>query len=171
MNSSVKCLPLILAVIISSGQLIHFSSDFISFGDFSLLIDIDYKLKHLVADGLLFTPKALVKDVTGIMDLFIFTVSCVFISWMPEKVEPSSKQQAILLLRCIRPLRIFSLVPHMRKVVYELCRGFKEIALVSVLLIVLLFTFACYGVHMFGGRLARCNDPDINTPVNLAPQI
>ncbi|XP_025017326.1 sodium leak channel non-selective protein-like, partial [Tetranychus urticae] len=130
---------------------------------FVTMMAIELSLKTL-ADGLLFTPKALVKDVTGIMDLFIFTVSCVFISWMPEKVEPSSKQQAILLLRCIRPLRIFSLVPHMRKVVYELCRGFKEIALVSVLLCVLLFTFACYGVHMFGGRLARCNDPDINTP-------
>lgn len=49
----------------------------------------------------------------------------------------------------------------MRRVVYELCRGFKEILLVSVLLILLLFVFACYGVHMFGGRLARCNDPTV----------
>lgn len=32
---------------------------------------------------------------------------------------------------------------------------------VSVLLIVLMFVFACYGVQMFGGRLARCNDPTI----------
>lgn len=54
----------------------------------------------------------------------------------------------------------------MRKVVYELCRGFKEIALVSVLLIVLLFVFASYGVHMFGGRLARCNDANITTRVS-----
>ncbi|XP_053209905.1 sodium leak channel NALCN-like isoform X1 [Panonychus citri] len=130
---------------------------------FVTMMAIELSLKTL-ADGLLFTPKALVKDVAGIMDFFIFAVTCVFIGWMPEKVEPSSKQQFILLLRCIRPLRIFSLVPHMRKVVYELCRGFKEIALVSVLLIVLVSTFACYGVHMFGGLLARCNDPDISTP-------
>lgn len=53
----------------------------------------------------------------------------------------------------------------MRKVVYELCRGFKEIALVSVLLITLLFVFASVGVHMFGGLLARCNDPCITTRV------
>ncbi|GBO04162.1 Sodium leak channel non-selective protein [Araneus ventricosus] len=80
---------------------------------------------------------------------------------MPQKVPPQSGAQVLMILRCVRPLRIFSLVPHMRKVVYELCRGFKEILLVSVLLIVLMFVFACYGVNMFGGRLARCNDPDI----------
>ena len=49
----------------------------------------------------------------------------------------------------------------MRRVVCELCRGFKEILLVSILLIVLIFVFACYGVHLFGGRLARCNDLSI----------
>lgn len=49
----------------------------------------------------------------------------------------------------------------MRKVVDELCRGVKEIALVSILLIVLMFVFATYGVQTFGGKLARCNDPVI----------
>lgn len=121
-----------------------------------------------VADGLLFTPKALIKDVTGIMDLVIFTISCVFLCWLPSQVVRGTKEQVILLLRCVRPLRIFSLVPHMRRVVYELCRGFKEILLVSVLLILLLFVFACYGVHMFGGRLARCNDLSIVERVSFA---
>lgn len=49
----------------------------------------------------------------------------------------------------------------MRKVVCELCRGFKEILLVSILLIVLMFVFASYGVQLYGGRLARCNDSEI----------
>ncbi|RWS30822.1 Sodium leak channel non-selective protein-like protein [Leptotrombidium deliense] len=127
---------------------------------FVVSMAIELTLKTF-ADGLLFTPKALIKDVAGIMDFFIFMVSFVFLLWMPQKIRPSSKEQFLLILRCIRPLRIFNLVPHMKKVVYELCRGFKEILLVSVLLIVLLFVFACYGVHMFGGRLARCNDPTI----------
>lgn len=68
-----------------------------------------------------------------------------------------------MVLRCLRPLRIYNLVPHMRKVVFELCRGFKEILLVVILLIVLMFVFASYGVQLFGGRLARCNDPVITT--------
>ena len=71
--------------------------------------------------------------------------------------------QFLMLLRCFRPLRIFILVPHMRKVVHELCRGFKEIFLVAVLLIVLIFIFACYGVHLFGMRFAACNDYNITT--------
>lgn len=129
---------------------------------FVITMAIELTLKTL-ADGLLFTPKALIRDVTGLMDLFIFVISCVFLCWMPQTVTRGSKEQAILLLRCIRPLRIFKLVPHMRRVVYELCRGFKEILLVSILLILLVFTFACYGVHQFGGQLARCNDPEVVT--------
>ncbi|CAG2172733.1 unnamed protein product, partial [Oppiella nova] len=127
---------------------------------FVVAMAIELLLKTL-ADGLLFTPNALLAHVAGIMDFFIFGVSLVFVIVMPSHVPPQSLKQTLLVLRCVRPLRIFSLVPHMRKVVYELCRGFKEIALVSVLLIVLLFVFASVGVHMFGGLLARCNDPSI----------
>lgn len=32
---------------------------------------------------------------------------------------------------------------------------------VSTLLILLMFVFASYGVQLYGGRLARCNDPTI----------
>lgn len=49
---------------------------------------------------------------------------------MPRNVPPNSVAQLLMILRCVRPLRIFTLVPHMRKVVDELCRGFKEIFLV-----------------------------------------
>lgn len=50
---------------------------------------------------------------------------------MPTNVPQNSGAQILMILRCLRPLRIFILVPHMRCVVYELCRGFKEILLVS----------------------------------------
>lgn len=80
---------------------------------------------------------------------------------MPQSVPPNSGAQLLMILRCLRPLRIFTLVPHMRKVVYELCRGFKEILLVSTLLVLLMFIFASYGVQLYGGKLARCNDPNI----------
>ncbi|MCL4123608.1 UNVERIFIED_CONTAM: hypothetical protein GTU68_015110 [Idotea baltica] len=58
-------------------------------------------------------------------------VSLVFVCWTPEAVSPQSGAHLLLILRCLRPLRIFNLVPHMRKVVSELVRGFKEILLVS----------------------------------------
>ncbi|KAF0306035.1 Sodium leak channel non-selective protein [Amphibalanus amphitrite] len=124
-------------------------------------MSIELALKVL-ADGLLFTPKSLIRDIGGLLDLFIYVVSLVFLMWMPTTVPPVSWEQLLLIVRCLRPLRIVYLVPHMRTVVRELCRGFKEILLVSVLLILLLYVFASYGVQLFGGRLARCNDPDPN---------
>lgn len=132
---------------------------------FVVTMAIELALKTL-ADGLFFTPKALIRDFTGVMDILIFLISVTFLIWMPEQVRPGSKEQAILLLRCVRPLRIFKLVPHMRRSVIELCRGFREILLVSVLLILLIYMFACYGVHVFGRQLARCNDPEITVREN-----
>nr|XP_050847837.1 sodium leak channel NALCN isoform X2 [Vespula vulgaris] len=127
---------------------------------FVIFMSIELALK-ILADGLFFTPKAYIKDVASVLDVFIYVVSLVFLCWMPRSVPPNSGAQLLMILRCVRPLRIFTLVPHMRKVVYELCRGFKEILLVSTLLILLMFIFASYGVQLYGGRLARCNDPTI----------
>ncbi|XP_076378487.1 sodium leak channel non-selective protein na isoform X3 [Megalopta genalis] len=156
---------------------------------FVIFMSIELALK-ILADGLFFTPKAYIKDVASVLDVFIYVVrlhpmslilsdlfvffliryaanltiiqvSLVFLCWMPKSVPPNSSAQLLMILRCVRPLRIFTLVPHMRKVVYELCRGFKEILLVSTLLILLMFIFASYGVQLYGGRLARCNDPTI----------
>ena len=38
---------------------------------------------------------------------------------------------------------------------------------VSVLLVVLMFIFALYGVQLFGGKLARCNDHNIKVRVSF----
>ncbi|XP_060526683.1 sodium leak channel NALCN isoform X2 [Cylas formicarius] len=127
---------------------------------FVIFMSIELALK-ILADGLFFTPKAYVKDVAALLDVFIYLVTLTFLCWMPKSVPPNSGAQLLMILRCLRPLRIFTLVPHMSKVVSELCRGFKEILLVSTLLILLIFIFACYGVQLYGGRLARCNDPSI----------
>lgn len=126
---------------------------------------VELILKTL-ANGLLFTPKALLSTTAGFMNAFIFITSLIFAIWMPKEVEPQSLAQYLMILRCVRPLRIFSLIPHMRQVVYELVRGFKAIFLVCVLLALLCFVFACYGVHVFGGRLARCTDPTIMSREN-----
>ncbi|XP_067640360.1 sodium leak channel NALCN isoform X2 [Eurosta solidaginis] len=127
---------------------------------FVIFMSLELALK-ILADGLFFTPKAYIKDVAAVLDVFIYVVSTSFLCWMPKQIPTSSGAQLLMILRCVRPLRIFTLVPHMRKVVYELCRGFKEILLVSTLLILLMFIFASYGVQLYGGRLARCNDPTI----------
>lgn len=118
---------------------------------FVIFMSLELALK-ILADGLFFTPKAYIKDCASVLDVFIYIVTLTFLCWMPQEVPSGSGAQALMILRCLRPLRIFTLVPHMRKVVYELCRGFKEILLVSTLLILLMFVFASYGVQLYGGR-------------------
>ena len=36
-----------------------------------------------------------------------------------------------------------------------------------MLLVVLMFMFATYGVHVLGGKLHKCNDPSITTKVRI----
>ncbi|CAF1925602.1 unnamed protein product [Rotaria magnacalcarata] len=124
---------------------------------FVIFMSVELTLK-VFANGLFFTPKALIRDFSGILDVGFFLISLIYLCWLPRSVPANSAAQFLMLLRSARPLRIIILVPDMRKVVYEVCRGFKEILLVSILLVVLMFIFAIYGVQIIGGQLARCND-------------
>lgn len=85
---------------------------------------------------------------------------------MPQHVEINSMAQFLMIFRAMRPLRIYTLVPHIRRVVVELCKGFKDMLLVTILLILLMFVFANFGVQIAGGQLAGCNDSTIKKRVN-----
>uniref|UniRef100_A0AAQ4PIQ4 Sodium leak channel NALCN n=1 Tax=Gasterosteus aculeatus aculeatus TaxID=481459 RepID=A0AAQ4PIQ4_GASAC len=127
---------------------------------FVIFMSIELNLK-IMADGLFFTPTAVIRDFGGVMDIFIYLVSLIFLCWLPPDVPPESGAQLLMMLRSLRPLRIFKLVPQMRKVVREVLKGFKEIFLVSILLLTLMLVFASFGVQLFAGKLAKCNDPHI----------
>ncbi|XP_057708346.1 sodium leak channel non-selective protein isoform X2 [Corythoichthys intestinalis] len=127
---------------------------------FVIFMSIELNLK-IMADGLFFTPTAVIRDFGGVMDIFIYLVSLIFLCWLPHDVPPESGAQLLMMLRSLRPLRIFKLVPQMRKVVREVLKGFKEIFLVSILLLTLMLVFASFGVQLFAGKLAKCNDPHV----------
>ncbi|KAF7637845.1 hypothetical protein Mgra_00002820 [Meloidogyne graminicola] len=115
-------------------------------------------IAKMISDGLFFTPNALINDFGGIM-----TTSLIFLILMPKHVEINSLEQFLMICRAMRPLRIYTLVPHIRRVVLELFRGFKEILLVTILMIVVMFIFASFGVQTVGGKLAACNDLTIKS--------
>ncbi|KHJ80489.1 transporter, cation channel family protein [Oesophagostomum dentatum] len=98
--------------------------------------------------------------------LILVQTSLAFLAWMPHHVEINSFAQLLMIFRAMRPLRIYTLVPHIRRVVVEFFRGFKEILLVTILMIVVMFIFASFGVQIVGGKLAACNDPTISTREN-----
>ena len=114
----------------------------------------------VLADGLFLTPNAFIKDFGGALHVFIYIVSLVYIIWQPKKIEPFSAAQILLLLRALRPLRIITLAPPLRKVVHILVRGYKDILKVGVLQLLLMFVFANYGVQMFKNKLQECNETD-----------
>ena len=127
---------------------------------FVVAMSLELGIKVL-ADGLVFTPNAVVQSFSGVLDIFIYLTSLAHICWKPDPIPAGSGAQTLLVLRCLRPLRIISLVPKMSRVVIELVGGYKEILKVSALQLILMFVFASYGVQVFSGRFRRCNDKKI----------
>ncbi len=53
---------------------------------FVIAMGMELGLKVL-AEGMFFTPKALIKDLSGMLDIFIFFVSLIWVCWMPTEVR------------------------------------------------------------------------------------
>lgn len=116
---------------------------------------------RVLADGLLFTPNAVISNFGDIIDISIYLIGFIYVCWSPKVTPRRSSAQALLLLRALRPLRIINLIPKTRQVIQELFGGFKEILKVAALQLSLMFIFATYGVQMFSDKLKQCNDSDV----------
>uniref|UniRef100_A0A915EEL3 Sodium leak channel NALCN n=1 Tax=Ditylenchus dipsaci TaxID=166011 RepID=A0A915EEL3_9BILA len=146
----------------TTGENLVMNNIYLQVPDYLFVLSMTIELgAKVVADGLFFTPNAIIKDIGGLMTIFIYFTSVIFLLTMPKHVEINSIWQFLMICRAMRPLRIYTLVPHIRRVVVELFRGFKEILLVTILMIVVMFIFASFGVQTVGGRLAACNDPSV----------
>lgn len=116
---------------------------------------------RILANGLVFTPKAVIQNFGGCLDVFIYFVALAYVTWQPHPIPARSGAQVLMVLRCLRPLRIITLVPKMQKVILELVGGYKEILKVSALQFMLMFIFASYGVQVFSKKFGSCNDQTI----------
>ncbi|GMR47689.1 hypothetical protein PMAYCL1PPCAC_17884, partial [Pristionchus mayeri] len=151
----------------TTGENLVMNNFYLQIMDYIFVLAMSFELAvKIISNGLFFTPKAVVRDVGGVMTMFIYFTSVVVLLWMPKKVEINSLAQLFLLFRAMRPLRVYTLVPHIRRVVVEFFRGLKEILLVTILMIIVMFIFASFGVQIVGGKLASCNDPSITTREN-----
>ncbi|CAK8687994.1 unnamed protein product [Clavelina lepadiformis] len=145
----------------SSSKRVH-ETPFLQIAEYLFVVAMGCELLlKIFSNGLFFTPKPTFKDLGGFLDATIFLVSLIFICNLQSLRGHSG--QSLMVLRCLRPLRIFKLVPQIKKVVVELFRGFKEIVMVGILLVALMFVFASFGVQVYGGKLAACNDDSITT--------
>ncbi|KAI6201288.1 Sodium leak channel non-selective protein [Aphelenchoides besseyi] len=152
-----------------TGEYLVFNNVYLQICEYAFVVAMTFELVvKIIANGLFFTPKAVVRDVGGVMTVFIYITSFWYLAWMPKHVEINSVAQLLMIFRAMRPLRIYTLVPQIRRVVVELCKGFKEIILVTILLVLLVFVFASFGVQTVGGKLAGCTDPTINSRENCS---
>lgn len=127
---------------------------------FVVTTSIELALK-IIADGLFLSPKAFIQDVGGALHVMIYIVSLTYVCWQPDVIPPASGAQILLVLRALRPLRIITLAPPLRKVVWILVSGYRDMLKVALLQVILMFVFASYGVQTFRGKLKRCNDRNI----------
>lgn len=118
---------------------------------------------RILANGLIFTPHAVIQNFGGVLDVTIYLVALAYVAWQPHPIPARSGAQVLMVLRCLRPLRIVTLVPKMQKVILELVGGYKEILKVSAMQFMLMFIFASYGVQVFSGKFGSCNDRTIKT--------
>ena len=132
---------------------------------FVVTTSIELVLK-IISDGLILSPDAFIRDFGNIIHVVIYIVSLVYIAWKPATIPPGSVAQVILGLRALRPLRLITLAPPLRKVVTVLLSGYKAIIKVAILQFALMFVFASYGVQYLGDKLYKCNDDLITTKAN-----
>ena len=115
-------------------------------------------LIRVLADGLLFTPNAVIRSSADVIDISIYVIGFIYVCSSPTFIQRDSPAYVLLALRALRPLRVINLIPKTRQVIQELFGGFKEILKVAALQLSLMFIFASYGVQMFSNKLKRCND-------------
>ena len=116
---------------------------------------------RVLADGLMFTPNAVIRSFGDVMDIFIYLIGFIYVSSSPTIIPKGSAAYALVVFRALRPLRVINLIPKTRQVIQELFGGFKEILKVAALQLALMFIFASYGVQMFDNKLKKCNDGSI----------
>ena len=119
-------------------------------------------LIRVLADGLLFTPNAVIRSFGDVIDIFIYFIGFIYVCSSPTIIPKDSAAYALVVFRALRPLRVINLIPKTRQVIQELFGGFKEILKVAALQLALMFIFASYGVQMFSDELKRCNDGDVS---------
>uniref|UniRef100_A0A1I7W7V2 Ion_trans domain-containing protein n=1 Tax=Heterorhabditis bacteriophora TaxID=37862 RepID=A0A1I7W7V2_HETBA len=133
--------------------------------DYVFVLAMTFELAvKIVANGLFFTPKAVVSDVGGVMTMFIY--------FHEEHFPVSHVNMLNSIFNCIP--REFQLLRdlHLPQVLVQQSFDYFSLIwsdmlsstyMVTILMIVVMFIFASFGVQIVGGKLASCNDPEIKT--------
>jgi hypothetical protein len=115
---------------------------------------------RIIAEGLIILPTSYLRNNWNIFDLLI-----VILQIVAAFVPLISSTRAGQLIQSFQALRIFRIVRYfesMRLIFLDLFLGIPNMVLALLLMVIMYIPFALYGVYLFGGRFAYCNDVDVH---------
>lgn len=127
---------------------------------FVMIFSVEFVIKT-VADGVLYTPNAYLRNPWNAIDFFVLVSQWVsFLSYLENDADISRVFKGLTALRALRLLTISNMARETFKlVVFD---GLKKILAAAFVSMTLLFPFSVWGLSLFRGRLGTCNDGDMD---------
>ncbi|KAL1923072.1 uncharacterized protein VTP21DRAFT_9448 [Calcarisporiella thermophila] len=118
---------------------------------------------RVTADGLLFTPSSYLSNGWNRLDFVV-----VLLGYVGMFLESTSTNfdRVLSASKAMRILRLIRYFPRVRAMFYDIFLALPRIIDATLLSIFMIVPFALYGVNLFAGKFASCNDPGINFEVD-----
>jgi hypothetical protein len=124
-----------------------------------LFIFVVELLIRACADGFLFTPQAYLLDPWNRLDLLIVFVLA--IGFPINATASGGLERAFRTTRASRPLRLINQFPSVKEIFRSTLISVPNILYTAALSIMFVIPFAVYGVNIFAGYFAQCNDKSV----------
>ncbi|RKP08010.1 Ion transport protein-domain-containing protein [Thamnocephalis sphaerospora] len=124
-----------------------------------LFIFVAELLIRFCADGFLFTPQAYLLDPWNRVDLLIVLVLAV--GFPINATSSGGLERAFRTTRATRPLRLINRFSSVRDIFYSTLSSVPNILYTAALSLLFVIPFAVYGVNVFAGYFAQCNDGSV----------
>ncbi|KAI7900056.1 Ion transport protein-domain-containing protein [Cokeromyces recurvatus] len=113
---------------------------------------------RIIADGLLLTPHAYLRNHWNQLDLCVILLNIITIFMGTEEAP-----RGLSTFRSLRILRLIRYFDGVRDIFVSLFYAFPLMFDALVFTFLVLIPFAVYGVNLFGGLMWMCNDTDVST--------
>ncbi|XP_038067555.1 voltage-dependent L-type calcium channel subunit alpha-1D-like isoform X3 [Patiria miniata] len=124
---------------------------------FTVAFTIEILLK-VISFGLVVHKGAFCRNSFNLLDLLVVTVSYISIALRAQGQDAISAVKILRVLRVLRPLRAINRAKGLKHVVQCVFVAIKTIGNIMMVMLLLVFMFACIGVQLFSGKFYFCTD-------------
>lgn len=118
---------------------------------------------RITATGVILTPQAYFRDFWNIFDFVILVSMCIDTFYFQRTALQASQGIARFFraLRAVRPFRLVNQFDGLRDLLKVAHKGWKEVVMALVLTFLIFFPFSVWGVNLWAGKFAFCNDGSV----------